>query len=80
MKTKVTIEVGLEQFQTYELIEELYERIYDSLHDEEERFDPLLNNMDDNLKEIITEAMRPVYTKIYEDRRANKIVGDMNCP
>lgn len=74
------VEVTLKQFQTYELIEELYERVYDSLHDEEERFDILLNSMDESHKEIITDVLHPVYQKIYEDRRANKIVGDMNCP
>ena len=71
--SKTTIEVGLDNFQTPELIEELYLRVYDSIHDEEERFDPILNNMGDEHKEVLVDILHPLYQKIYEDRRAKKI-------
>lgn len=63
----------MKNFQTPELIEELYLRVYDSIHDEEERFDPILNNMNTEHKEVLVETLRPLYNKIYEDKRAKLI-------
>ena len=67
--SRKTIEVGLDNFQTPELIEELYLRVYDSIHDEEERFDPILNNMDTEHKEVLVEILRPLYNKMIDEQR-----------
>lgn len=67
------IDIDIKRFDTPELIEELYLRVYDSIHDEEERFDPILNNMGEEHKEVLVDVLRPLYQKIYEDRRAKKI-------
>lgn len=61
------------KIKTPELIEELYLRVYDSIHDEEERFDPILNNMDAEHKEVLVEILRPLYNNIYQDRRAKRM-------
>ena len=68
------IDIDIKRFETPELIEELYLRVYDSIHDEEERFDPILNNMGMEHKEVLVDILHPLYQKIYADRRATKIL------
>lgn len=72
------IDIDIKRFDTPELIEELYLRVYDSIHDEEERFDPILNNMGEEHKEVLVDVLRPLYQKIYEDRRAKKIEDEQS--
>ena len=55
--SKITLTVSIKQFDTADLIKELYERVYDHMHDEEPQYDPCLHNLPDYEKDDMRQAL-----------------------
>lgn len=58
---KVTVTVGLDDFRTVDLIQELMLRLGDSLYDPEPKYDPYLNSLDKETRHNFLNALRKYY-------------------